>query len=287
MSTIELTKTPSTLNLLLRAAATVNKPGKMKQETLPPISASMKNVKPSMQKINAYNKVCGFSAAGSMPITYPHILCYPLHMEMMISPEFPFPMLGLVHVKNEITQHRAIGNQELLNIHTELTGPEVVAKGYEFTLLSKITVGGALAWESKVTYLARAKTPVEDKKSGHQTETFEPAHQDFWDLPKDLGRRYAKVSGDSNPIHLYGLTAKLFGFPRAIAHGMWSKAYALAALEDSLPENALRVSVSFKLPMMLPNKVLFQYSQSGDHIEFRLKDKNGEKPHMAGSIDLL
>ena len=287
MSTIELTKAPSTLGLLLRAAATVKKPGKMKQESLPPITASMKALKPSMEKINAYNKVCGFSTSGSMPITYPHILCFPLHMEMMISPNFPFPMLGLVHIRNEITQHRAIGNQELLDIYTELTGPEVVAKGYEFTLLSKIYVGGSLVWESKVTYLARAKTKVEDKKSGNQAETFAPDHQDFWELPKDLGRRYAKVSGDSNPIHLYGLTAKLFGFPSAIAHGMWSKAHALAALQDSLPENAFRVSVSFKLPMLLPNKVLFQYSQSGDHIEFRVKDKSGEKPHVSGFIDLM
>ena len=72
-----------------------------------------------------------------------------------------------------------------------------------------------------------------------------------WRLPGDLGRRYAAVSGDHNPIHLYGLTAKAFGFPRQIAHGMWSKARVLAAVENRLPD-AVRVEVAFKKPVLLP-----------------------------------
>ena len=56
-----------------------------------------------------------------------------------------------------------------------------------------------------------------------------------WRLPGDLGRRYAAVSGDRNPIHLYALTAKAFGFPRQIAHGMWSKARCLAASRTGCP----------------------------------------------------
>ena len=59
-----------------------------------------------------------------------------------------------------------------------------------------------------------------------------PATGTTWRLPGDLGRRYAAVSGDHNPIHLYPLTAKAFGFPRQIAHGMWSKARCVAALDE-------------------------------------------------------
>ena len=58
----------------------------------------------------------------------------------------------------------------------------------------------------------------------------------MWRLPADLGRRYAAVSGDHNPIHLYPLTAKAFGFPRQIAHGMWTKARCVAAMENRLPD---------------------------------------------------
>ena len=70
------------------------------------------------------------------------------------------------------------------------------------------------------------------------------------------GRRYAAVSGDHNPIHLYPLTAKALGFPRQIAHGMWTKARGLAALENRLPD-AVSVEVAFKKPILLPGTVTF------------------------------
>ena len=75
-------------------------------------------------------------------------------------------------------------------------------------------------------------------------------------MPGDIGRRYAAVSGDRNPIHLHGLSARLFGQQGAIAHGMWTKARCLAALQGHLPE-AFTVEVAFKLPVRLPAKVAF------------------------------
>ena len=44
------------------------------------------------------------------------------------------------------------------------------------------------------------------------------------------------MSGDHNPIHLYPLTAKALGFRRQIAHGMWSLARCVAAVENRLPD---------------------------------------------------
>ena len=66
--------------------------------------------------------------------------------------------------------------------------------------------------------------------------------------------RYAAVSGDVNPIHLHPLTARVFGFPRAIAHGMWTAARALAALQGRLPD-ALTYDVGFGRPLLLPSTV--------------------------------
>ena len=68
---------------------------------------------------------------------------------------------------------------------------------------------------------------------------------------------------------------------------MWSKAHALGCLDEQLPKGPFKVSVAFKLPVFLPNKVQFQYANTGDHIEFRVKDQNGQKPHMAGTIEAL
>lgn len=286
-ATIELDQAPSTLNLYMRAA-TAKKSGKLQGEQLPPLTVCLKNVKANPKKLAEYRKVCGFPLSGSMPVTYPHILAFPLHMEMLVNPQFPFPLLGLVHVRNSITQYRAIGNQDTLDIECSLKGPQQAAKGLEFDIVTKVIVDGKLAWESTSTNLFRTKTEGGDKKEGEKKEdSFAPEHIDFWSVPENTGRRYAKVSGDTNLIHIHTLTARLFGFPRAIAHGMWSKARALGALDTQLPKEPFRINVAFKLPVFLPNKVQFQLLNTGDHVEFRLKDQNGEKPHMAGTIEAL
>ncbi|WP_026181188.1 MaoC/PaaZ C-terminal domain-containing protein [Demetria terragena] len=75
-----------------------------------------------------------------------------------------------------------------------------------------------------------------------------------WRLPSDLGRRYARVSGDVNPIHMSRLSAKALGFPRTIAHGMWSAARMLATVENRVPD-AYDFDISFRKPVLLPSTV--------------------------------
>ncbi|HVL01211.1 MAG TPA: MaoC/PaaZ C-terminal domain-containing protein [Dongiaceae bacterium] len=286
-ATIELDQAPSTLNLYLRAA-TAKKAGRLQGDALPKVKVCLKNATANPKKLAMYRQVCGFPVSGSMPVTYPHILAFPLHMEILVNPLFPFPLLGLVHVRNEITQYRAIGNQEPLDIECELAGPHTVAKGLEFDIVTKVFGGGKLVWESVSTNLFRTKGNGEEKKDGEKKEdNFSADNIDFWNVPENIGRRYAKVSGDTNLIHIHAITAKMFGFPRAIAHGMWSKARALGALDSHLSKGPFKVSVAFKLPVFLPNKVQFLYTSTGDHIEFRIKDQQGIKPHMAGTIETL
>jgi acyl dehydratase len=102
-----------------------------------------------------------------------------------------------------------------------------------------------------------------------------------WRLPGDLGRRYAAVSGDRNPIHLYPLTAKALGFPRQIAHGMWSKARCVAAIENRLPD-AVRVDVVFKKPIVLPGSVSFGVARTPDGHAFSLTRPKDGAPHVVG-----
>ncbi len=255
-------------------------------ESLPNLSVTLKNIRANLKKLNQYREVCGFPVSGCMPVTYPHILAFPLHMELLVSDAFPFPLLGLVHVRNEITQYRAIGNQEALDIECVLGGPREVTKGKEFDITTYAHVNGQLVWESVSTMLHRCKTNVEEAKKVH-TPPKEAETVISWPVPENIGRRYAKVSGDRNPIHIHALTAKLFGFPKAIAHGMWTKAHSLAELDKLLPKGPFKVSVAFKLPIFLPSNVQFQYSELGSHIEFEVKDAKGEKPHLAGTIESI
>ena len=105
----------------------------------------------------------------------------------------------------------------------------------------------------------------------------------MWSVPGDIGRRYAAVSGDRNPIHLHRLTALPFGLSRPIAHGMWLKARCLAALEPSLrPPHT--VDVEFKLPLFVPARVTFTTRRDGAERRFEVRDAKGEKPHLTGRV---
>lgn len=285
MSTLELDAPSSTLSLYVRAA-TAKKSGKISGDSLPPLAVTLKGIQADPKKLAQYRKVCGFTKAACMPATYPHILAFPLHMELLVSKEFPLPLLGLVHVRNEFTQYRAIGNLETLDIECYLEGPTEVGKGKEFDIITKVSSAGNLVWESVSTNLYRCKTDVNEQKKAN-TNSFEADSVLNWSVPENTGRRYAKVSGDSNLIHLYAFTAKLFGFKRAIAHGMWSKARAIAELDKHLPNKPFKVNVAFKLPVFLPANVQFQSQQNDEGVEFHVKDAQGEKPHLAGTITSL
>jgi acyl dehydratase len=99
-------------------------------------------------------------------------------------------------------------------------------------------------------------------------------------VPARTGTDYADVSGDRNPIHTSRVGARLFGFPRPIAHGMWTMARCLAALDGRLPAS-YTVDVAFKLPILLPGKVSFHAVPSPDGWEFRV---DSGKPHLAGVV---
>jgi acyl dehydratase len=103
-----------------------------------------------------------------------------------------------------------------------------------------------------------------------------------WRLGADLGRRYAAVSGDVNPIHLYRLAAKAFGFPRQIAHGMWSTARCLAALQPRLPDT-FELTVSLRKPVLLPGTVSFGARADGDGWVFGLRDAKEDRLHLVGT----
>jgi acyl dehydratase len=135
-------------------------------------------------------------------------------------------------------------------------------------------------WQETSTFL---RVGVGGPVAPTHERTFEavPATGTEWRLTGDLGRRYAGVSGDHNPIHLYALTAKAFGFPRQIAHGMWSKARCLAALEGRLPD-AVTVEVAFKKPVLLPGAVGFGSARSGNGYAFSLTSPKTGAPHLLG-----
>jgi len=231
------------------------------------------------ERLAEYCRVCGFTMRDTLPATYPHILAFPLHMALLTQGDFPFPAVGLVHVQNRIEQRRPIEATEKLEIRVRAGELEPHPKGKTFALLTSVRSGGEEVWVSQSTNLRRGEGSETASDSG---PSFDPdlTAEAEWPLPGDLGRSYGGVSGDRNPIHMYGLTAKALGFPRQIAHGMWTKARCVAALEARLP-GAVEVEVAFKRPILLPSKVEFTSGKSGGEITFGVRSRDGE-PHLAG-----
>ncbi|MGU9854389.1 MaoC family dehydratase [Pseudomonas koreensis] len=233
------------------------------------------------QKLAAYRKVCGFADDGLLPPTYPHILAFALQMQLLTAKEFPFPLLGLIHLSNRIRVLRPMGGISRAQVSVRVHNLQPHPKGATFDVLTTLDDQLGPLWEAESQMLCRGVKldgePVEQHWEPSQVLT----QVAQWKAPGDIGRQYAKVSGDYNPIHLSAASAKLFGFPTAIAHGLWNKARTLAALADHLPKANLEIAVHFRKPVRLPSEVSLLASVPGSSGELRLIG-HGDLEHMVG-----
>lgn len=231
--------------------------------------------------VAAYRKVCGFADSPILPATYPHILAFGLQMQLLTDKHFPFPLLGLIHLSNRIRIHRPLGGVSELSVgvHTQNLQPH--PKGATFDLITTVEDSLGLLWEAQSRMLCRGVKLDGEAQEDAQPSPTQVSELSRWKAPADIGRRYARVSGDYNPIHLSALTAKLFGFPQAIAHGLWNKAHTLAALGEHLPAANVEINVEFRKPVRLPSEVTLLASAAGSSGELWLKGA-GAIEHMVG-----
>jgi acyl dehydratase len=233
------------------------------------------------QRLAAYRKVCGFADDGLLPPTYPHILAFAVQMQLLTARDFPFPLLGLIHLSNRIRVLRPLGGISRAQVSVRVRNLRPHPKGATFDLLTSLDDQLGPLWEADSQMLCRG-VKLEGEAIEQDWQPSLPLVQVAqWNAPADIGRQYAKVSGDYNPIHLSAASARLFGFPTAIAHGLWNKARTLAALADHLPKANLEVAVHFRKPVRLPSAVTLLASAAGSSGELRLIGA-GELEHMVG-----
>jgi acyl dehydratase len=238
------------------------------------------------EQIGRYARVCGFIPEHGVPLTFPHVLAFPLHLMLLTDPAFPWPAVGLVHLANTVRLRRALSAGQSLRIEVESGGLVAHEKGQAFTLHTRIYRRGEAVWDGDSVYLKRGARGQSAVPADAKTPAPLLAREARWQLPAQLGRDYAKASGDFNPIHLHALSAKAFGFPRAIAHGMWTLGRTLAALH---PSKALVTAVAhgdFKLPIFLPaDTTLWSAAPSPTKRDFEVRDLAGDKPHLRGQFE--
>ncbi|HET9144299.1 MaoC family dehydratase [Actinophytocola sp.] len=247
---------------------------------LPDTGYELTGVTVDAAHLAAYDRVCGFRLSDELPLTYPHILGFPLQIKLMTDPGFPFPLVGSVHLANRITRTRPLPRGERFGIRVRAEHLRPHAKGRQFDVVTEVSAGGEVVCTGVSTYLRRGGGSGEREPAAPGAA---PPATATWRVPGDTGRRYAEVSGDRNPIHLYPLTARPFGFRRAIAHGMWTKARCLAAFEGRLPD-ACTVDVRFQRPVLLPATVGFAVEWTDEGAGFQLFGARTGEPHLTGTL---
>ncbi|WP_025858389.1 MaoC/PaaZ C-terminal domain-containing protein [Pseudomonas sp. CHM02] len=276
---------PSRTRLLLDGVRALRKPKLDGAPVLPRERLVRSAVELVAADIAAYGRACGFRREQGVPLSYPHVLAFPLHLMLLTRPSFPYPASGMVHLANRIRQHQRLREGQALRL--EVYGERWVAhpKGQALSIATRAYSAGDLVWESDSLYLRRdVKNPV-----GEPWDDVLPLQAEGvlrtqrWVLSADLGRRFAKVSGDFNPIHTSVIGAKVFGFRRAIAHGMWTLGRALAAQQPPGGLDQAEAHCDFKLPIFLPGQVaLWSHPVTGPRREFEVRNCAGDKPHMRG-----
>jgi acyl dehydratase len=252
-----------------------------------PIEIQVQRVALSASHIQRYRGVCGIPAAAGLPPAYLHIAAMPLHMRLFTMPEFPVKILGLIHLRNTITQYKPIASDENLKLTVTFDTMRDTPVGQEYDIVTRYEAAGQTVWEEVSTMLARrapaagGKRPTIDR-SNHPKDGSVLTRS--LAIAKNTGLRYAPVSGDFNPIHLMATTAKLFGFKQAVAHGMWSLARCLGEVADQLPAAPLRIDTQFKLPVYLPTSALLHCWKSSQGTDISLCMPKGDRLHLAMQV---
>ena len=258
-------------------------PGLRNGESLPRISCQGTNIQCDAQNLTDYQFVIQQpSNETEVPLFYPHALFGSAHLMIIGHDTFPLRAFGLLHLRNHVIRYRTFGIDSPWDMKCELTRQRVVEKGLEFDFDSTVQIDGEVVWRSISTYLKRGKQSGELEESP-LGNLFPPLPEDAvgsgeFDVPHNIGRRYAKVTGDYNPIHVSSLAAKLFGFKRAIAHGMWSVARAIEQLPKV--DGPVRHDVAFKGPMFVTSKATLKAASDG---RFDLYCGSNPRPVIVGT----
>jgi acyl dehydratase len=254
-----------------------------------PIELEVRRVKLSPAHLARYRDICGVPAGTGLPPAYLHTVAMPLHMQLFIAEKFPVKVLGLIHLRNTIRVFRNVDVREPLKLTVYFDTLRLTDFGQEYDFTTRYaTDNDEVVWEEISTMFARGNTaPKEGSKRPSIERSNHPAAgvaTDTLEIAENTGWRYARVSGDFNPIHLTARTAKMFGFKQAVAHGMWSMGRCLGSATSQLPEGKIQVDTQFKLPVYLPSQALARTWPVDGGVDISMCTPRGDRLHLSMQV---
>ena len=297
-STVELDAVPGLRPLYARAlaqsAAAIGRPTEMSPDDLPDTTLLVRDVRPDVDRLTAYQQLVGEPVSDDLPAGFVHVLAFPVAMALMAGDGSPLPMLGMVHVANRVTQRRGVRLGESLDIRVHMAHLRAHRRGVTVDVVAEALADDDVVWHGVSTYLAKgARIAGEPGAPGvapaavpdvDRPEFTAPAPTGAWRITADVARRYAAVSGDPNPIHTSRVAARAFGFPRRIAHGMYTAARALADVGPAARGEEFDWEVTFARPVLLPSTVTIRIAPGAASFELAAWDPRSGKPHLTGAV---
>lgn len=258
---------------------------------VPRIEAELGHFEVDRRHLARYRRVCGARDSDELPITYPHVLATPVHLAMIACEAFPVSLVGVVHTRNRIVQHRPLRVDDTGRIHSWLEGHRDTARGQELDLHTEVCIGPDVVWSETCTFLARHRNRRKPltRMGGAVLPIVEvPPRQDVTTSPfivdAGVGRQYARVSGDFNPIHIADLGARFFGLKRAIAHGMWSLARCAAEIGGRAFSQPCTLDAAFRRPVAFCTRMVLESWMADGRVGFSLRDPLADRGHLLGSV---
>lgn len=230
-------------------------------------------------KLRAYRDACQLQDDGQVPLFYPQVLAMPMHMRLLADRRMPVSGLGMVHLRNQVQRYRYLPLAARFELRCRVLGQRCTRRGLEVDIGSELWHAGECYWQALSTYLKQARLlPTGDEGEAVPAQCCWPALSEVeqqleWAVPRTAGWRYGWISGDFNPIHVSNLAARGFGFPQAIAHGMWALGRSLSG--RSYPEQ-VRLDVRFSAPVLLGSRVCQQHQRLPDGEQWQLLALDGE-----------
>ncbi|WP_323137952.1 MaoC family dehydratase [Nocardia sp. alder85J] len=282
--TVSLSEPPKTGNLYLKAALGAVPLLSSRKSVIPDRAVELSGVRVDPDQLAAYCHATGLRFGDALPLTYPFVLTFPLVMHLVVARDFPFVAVGAVHAENVIERTRDISVSEPLDIRAHVENLREHPRGLLVDAISEISVGREQVWRQVTTFLHQQKTSLSGgPRPAPKPDEAPPPPLRTLKVDQARIHRYAAASGDRNPIHMSALSAKAFGFPRAIAHGMWSAAAILGAIEGRVA-SATTYSVKFGKPILLPATVNAYADRAEGGWDLALKHPRKGYPHLTATL---
>ena len=225
---------------------------------------------------------------GVMLPVFPACATFMTHLKHLADPTFPFQAMGTVHIRTIIEQIRALRVDDIVTYRCWVEGHREVDRGVEFDMLTEAIVDAQVISTTTMTMYRRGPNRKRDGiRSPNPVHNHVNAREATWQVDGSTARRYARLTGDINPIHVSELTARALGFKRMMLHGMWTFGRACAMHPVQMMADRIRIDSEFKMPIFLPAALRYRWWEDEGKLEMRVLEKNGVKPHMIASMGVL